>query len=664
MTATFQVLSFDVFDTTVTRLVGHPTSLFYLQGHCLRSRGEWRLGVADFARARIDAEARAREHDGRPEVSLEDIYRELAHAFDIDQRRQQEWMRLELQIEVELLRPVAGMVDRVRSARAELKRVLFVSDTYLSNVDLRSWLLTLGVATPTDRVWASSSAGATKASGELFQHVLRTEEIAPPSVLHVGDNVIADVRSPAALGIASEWFEAGTLTSRERQIEEFSSSTGGIASLMSGASRYVRLSMPTRSGDEQTLRDIAAQVAGPILSAYVLWVMYSAASLGISRLLFVARDGEILMRMAKEFARKLGMDFEMRYVYANRQVVNLASLERVDSAAIEWITDGLVGCDLAEILQRVGLTVAQIPPEALCEIPIAGPLGASALIAVHEMLSQPIVAKLVIKSARESRVRTRRYFESVGLMDDAPAAIIDIGWKGRVFKSLANLIGAKPAAKHTAFYFGLFDRPSVEPPLPQRAYLFDVNGRATVGSGYDILCLPQVMEIFTQAAHGQVLGIGQGKDGFVPILASPNNDVGPKWRVEYFQNCVAAFAEALAIDPRWCEALPDLRPMCERLLRSFTSSPTLAEAGMIGNFCYRDGQNGAAAKFAEPYRISEVIRQIHSRQSVRQGRNQWDAGSAALTDPAVMKAMKLAKRASHRIFRMRGQLSAAARFGR
>ena len=70
--------SFDVFDTLLTRAVGAPTSVFVLLGRLLCERLIVAISPQDFARKRVEAEAKARRKSGRGEVSLETIYRELA----------------------------------------------------------------------------------------------------------------------------------------------------------------------------------------------------------------------------------------------------------------------------------------------------------------------------------------------------------------------------------------------------------------------------------------------------------------------------------------------------------------------------------------------------------------------------------------------------------
>jgi hypothetical protein len=59
----------------------------------------------------------------------------------------------------------------------------------------------------------------------------------------------------------------------EKILESYTWSTGGLSALMAGASRMARLSIPSRSAEEAAIRDVAAGVVAPVLTAYVLWIL-------------------------------------------------------------------------------------------------------------------------------------------------------------------------------------------------------------------------------------------------------------------------------------------------------------------------------------------------------------------------------------------------------
>ena len=636
------VRSYDVFDTSVTRLVGEPTSLFLLQGRMLVLDGTWPGAPSDYADARVVAEARARTNVLSQEVSLEDIFRELAFAHAVDEPRWRRWAEIELELERALLVVVPSTVEQLRTDRLAGHPVRFVSDTYLPNIDLRRWLVELGVASPGDALWASSAAHVTKSTGDLFTAMLRTEPFDVATALHIGDNVHSDVSGAARHGIPSRHSAECALTDEERAMEGFSVGTTGMSSLLAGASRASRLSLPA-TASRRAARDLALQVAGPVLSAWILWIFERAAALGLRRLFFVARDGEVLLRMARPLAERLGLEFDMQYVYANRQVVNLAGLDWRDAPTASWIVEGAHAATLAEVLSRVELSVDDLPRGLRDSVPGSGRLGPGGAERAASLFQDEAVRALVAERAAKAKARAKAYFQHVGLMDDVPGALIDVGWKGRVFAALRRVIGPPAAFRQTALYFGLFERPADVPAAAQHAFMFDACGNGHRGVGRDIPVLPNLVEIFTQATHGQVLSVGTEQNHFQPSLASDGNDVGPHWDVEWFQRCLTHYAQSLAVDPRWTDLRADLRPVCDRLLRGLALRPSVEQASCLGGFRYVDGPTGPGDPFAEPDTWQDVVTTLLGAPAA--GSNvSWPAGSLALTPTAVRTALKAARR--------------------
>lgn len=649
---TARVRSFDVFDTSLTRLVGHPSSAFLLLGLRLANRGVWRLDAGQFADLRVQAEHRARVNSGRQEICLDDIYSEFGHASNCTRAELEQMMEAEIELEELLLVPVPGTQARLDCSRNEGATILFVSDTYHSGAILKRWLERHGLYRSGDRIWASCDTGTTKASGALYRDLVQHEGLRARDVHHFGDNKEVDERGARDAGMRSEWFKAGCLTAKECLMEQHARSTAGAASLMAGASRYVRLAaLATReSGDQGTLRRIAAETAGPVLTSFLVWALQRCSALGVRSVLFAARDGQVLMRMAKPIASKLGLEFDMQYVYANRQLVNLAGLRALDDDALDWITAGAAMTSFKEFLQRVGLTLADVGDESpQLVLPVDGPVGFANLGALRAFMLRESVASRILASASLRRNQVVDYFSTVGLLGDVPCAIVDIGWRGRVFKSIASAIGVDAADKHVALYFGLVERPDPLPPGRQEAYLFDKQGSLSVGGGHRMEGLTAALEVFTQATHGQVLGIERHHDGFRPVLASASNDVGPVWDVPYFQDRLVEFAEAIAVDGCVARAGGDLRPMCRDLLQTLLRAPTPDEARVFGSFCFTDGPNDAASKpLAVPLTVSDVWATFRHRRLPNKTYNWWQDGALMLTRPSTRMildvALRLAKR--------------------
>lgn len=641
------IASFDVFDTCLIRLVGRPESLFLLLGASLRKMNIWPETNGEFAFARQEAERRARRNRRSQEVQLSDIYAEMAHMFALTHELINQIETAECALESILLRPVAPAAQLVADARQQGKRVAYISDTYFPPPLLEDWLTRHGFLAPQqgDQIVASCVEGATKASGDIFPKLLSQWLMAPSQLQHTGDNEQSDVRIPARLGVMVRHFTSTYLSRYEREMECHAAGTGGLASIFAGTSRYLRVcKLPAEAqGALATQAELACQVAAPVLAAFVLWVLRRAKHLGLRRLLFVSRDGQVMLRIARPIAAKLGMTIEMDYLYAGRQVVNLGGLHQVDAAAIEWITESAANISTEELLKRVDLN-SQDLASLIQAYGLNNPdmKGRTRIEAIRRFLMDPQVTALILASAQRRRSLLKDYYSHCGLMSGESVGIVDIGWKGRVFKAIAEIIGSEAAALHTSFYFGLFRRPDPAPAGRMEAFIFDTWPERNLGAARDLPIIANLMEIFCQADHGQVMSVEPDVGGYQPILRNQENYCGAHWDVSLQQKLLEDFARELPVE--FVGAIDsDLRAMCHNLLDLLLNRPTRGEAVLLGSFPYNDDQNGAVMHpLVVGYRIRDLRRAFVSGEWPELSTPWWLAGARRLTHPLLLRGIYVA----------------------
>ena len=202
------IISLDCFDTLVWREVMAPTDAFYRLSEYPRFQ---KLGLT--VRSRISGESAARSarqlRDAKHEVSLDEIYRHTVPNAADDEITQ--LVADELALEKEICFAFAPMLSLVRRAKAAGKRVIIVSDTYFDEQQLGELIAAaLGVASLNgliDQVFCSSRFGVSKFNG-LFADVLRELNVDASDILHIGDNVAADVAGASKSGIQGVHFSA------------------------------------------------------------------------------------------------------------------------------------------------------------------------------------------------------------------------------------------------------------------------------------------------------------------------------------------------------------------------------------------------------------------------------------------------------------------------
>lgn len=279
------VVSFDVFDTLVLRPFVDPKDVFSLI--------EVQLNRPGFRNHRIRAEKEARaeslEKSGGEsyEVSLRDIYEkfDFVDGIDIEQG-----MEVEMQVELKYVRPNPYMVDALYAVVALGKRVVFVSDMYMSSDQIRLLLSAaeINVEAP---IFVSSEHGVSKRHGGLYDIVTAhfDSEAEGLEYIHIGDNWTPDVEMPTTRGWKSVYYDNvharhGAPWVKHGDVIR-SHATQGLVDVRFG---NVDVGLGATGLNYYSL---GYRYSGPIVLAFAQWIARRAEEKGLDQVVFLARDG-------------------------------------------------------------------------------------------------------------------------------------------------------------------------------------------------------------------------------------------------------------------------------------------------------------------------------------------------------------------------------------
>lgn len=582
---------FDLFDTLLTRALWRPEDAFLLLGERLRDAGLLDIEPAAFATLRAAAEAQLRRDPEREEVALPAIHAALAPAFGWDAARRDAALALEIATEEALIRPVAANAARLARLRDAGAEVAVVSDTPLDRAALARLLRRAGIAVPERRIFASATEGATKRSGRLFAVVAAATGVAPRDMRHRGDHAEADVATPRRLGIAAEQDRLATPTRHEAMLHAATAAHPPLLrSLLAGAARAARLGAETQDDHARILRAVGAGVAGPLLTGFVLWVLAEARAMGVARLHFVARDGQVLLRIAEVLLARLGWPIECRYLLGSRQAWHLPTLREVDAAALGWLAADAGREPLAGVLARAELDPGEIAG-ALARHGLGALDRPAPAARLHTLLRDPEVAPRIRATAATRRHAALGYLRQEGVLTEAPVTMVDLGWHGRLQGSLQKLAALAPGGgpRHvTGLYLALRSRPAGTAPARMRAFLDAPRALHLLN--------PVLLELFCAADHGTVRGYREASpDRFEAELAAAVDHRTVAWGLPALQDGILAFAREAAAAMALAEATPEawialLRDGGLAACDAFRREPDAAEAEAFGAFPHADGQ--------------------------------------------------------------------------
>jgi len=597
MAGTVSLLSLDVFDTLLTRVYARPADIFTEIAQALAAAALLPGRPGEWIQRRLAIEARM-WRDGSRAVTLEAIYAALGEQDGWSEEQIGRAMAIEIETELAAHAAVPALRSRIKAWRRSGGNVAFVSDMYLPGLALRRSLQRHGWIEPGDHLFVSGDCQATKAGGRMFSLVMEHTGVAAHAITHIGDNQRADVVIPQRLGMNAEHFANVALNRFELRAAGAGGAAAHAASLYAGCMRLARLDRPDAAvgADTSSRRDaiwrIGTGVAGPVLTAFALWVLERAAALGVRRLYFLARDGQILYRISQTLDAQRRYGIELRYLYASRQAWHPPAIVRLDDSDFDWLFDGAAGGPtLNQVASRLTVpsdllattcttrTGARLDPDA--------PLQPADIARLQRALASAPLRDIVLERSGAVREEALGYLRQEGLFEQVPYALVDIGWNGRLQRSLGKMLAAasdRPTPGTLGFYFGLWQKARACAEDRMEGFFHDPDRS---GAHRRPLCNGPLLEQFTEADHGTTLGYRHSGTRWRPVLKEERNTAAIEWGLEIQHEAILAFAGHVQAHflPR-VAAMPEnfLESLSENLLDEFLFRPDLAEANTYGSF--------------------------------------------------------------------------------
>ncbi len=644
--------SFDVFDTLVARIYVRPTELFSHLGRDLLGRGAPPAMVDALARARIAAEARARSAARRrraDDVRFEEIYREFARDA-VFGAYADEAARREIALEIASVVPIRAGVQAVEERRRSGSRVVFVTDMYLPSAVIVAILRQAGIDAEEGDVYVSGSVGLSKYRGRLYDHVASKEQVDPRDCLHVGDRPKPDVRRARQHG-----WQAGLFRASQPNRFETASAAGSVGARAAGISRASRLRCLSGSAEVAAM---VADVAGPLVCAFVAELLRDASSRGIDTLYFVSRDGQVLLRAARALqARGAGAGIELRYMHGSRQAWFLPSVIEGSAAEIDWALLPGMAMTPASALRRLELrtdaVVQALGRLGLDEADIDRPLPGARRAAFLDLLVAPPIRDLLLARAHARRELMVLYLRQQGFADPGRrSALVDVGWELRAQKALRSVLRAAGMNRDLrGYYLGVAaSHVPLEGAGPARAFIgasgaaVDALLRADWFFRHEFVQL--VEHAFVAADHPSVTGYRLDGEQVVPTFA--NEAVHPR-RVEFVRSLhqeISAYATLAGERLDGLLDTPEFRSWVADNLQAYCSRPSAGEARAVGWLATNAEQGhdpSRSARLAAPMTLGDLWRMARheiggAEERFHSPSFSWTAGSLALSPRHVRAA--------------------------
>jgi glycosyltransferase involved in cell wall biosynthesis/FMN phosphatase YigB (HAD superfamily) len=601
------VLSLDVFDTALLRLVKRPGDVFVT----MEPEVERLLGITgtSFAQARRAAEIRARQHyakDDNAEVTHRQIYEMFSELSGVASQVSDQIRALEIATERQLCYANPVILALYQEMIQKGGRVVFVSDMYLPDEVVRE-LLRLNGFEKGD-VFVSASRGKTKQSGALFREVLDSLGCAPALLFHMGDNAQSDFSQPQAMGIpalhvgADDW--GGSVYSDQHVSQSGTVATEGLSSLCTGLARRhaYRAGQVGQSAGTMSLWDkIGYEIAGPLMYSFVQWIHQQARQQGIETLFFLSRDGYYLEQAFRKCSQKWGVARTSVYMYSSRRLLNIARIQELDEPSLAFLLSPNPDLRVRDVGERIGLErglYAEAVEQAGMRLDqvitshhgaFVDPATQGKLRALLQRLEAPILAL-----AAGERQKLQSYFHDIGF-SPGPIAIVDLGWQASSIRSLQELLNLDGGDfRLRGYYFGTWKlaQPALDAGCLIDSFFFHLD-KPEPRAHLTAEC-PEMVEHFFTAPHPTVVGLNKEGSRWNPVYGG--------WEMtEAQRHCMARMSasalrfvdDMLGLHPTLGEQPPPFSYL-ESVLERILLDPRGTEQEELGLLPHRDSFGGSS----------------------------------------------------------------------
>lgn len=433
----FDVISFDIFDTLITRAVYMPDDVFRL----METRLKKEYGIdCDYLALRKRAEALAWNKKGAY-TNIDDIYECLPSVMNISAEEAMQFKQMEIDLEMALCLPRRDMLEIFNYLKSCGKKIVLISDMYLTREIISRMLAKCGYEGYSD-IWISCERGTRKDGNTIWNDFY--DIYSTVKTVHVGDNPHSDIQT--VIDRHKESFfviNPRTAFKMSRYYTDFEPYINGslteriLLGMFVNAGIYNSPFCQKLNGEPDISRyaDMGYSAFGPLFTVFSLWLNTVTEKDNV--LMFLAREGYIFERLYNNVFEH-NPDKKRRSVYflSSRRAASVAAIRNEED--IRSILAQYYRGSLSNLLKsRLGIEI--YPDIADRDVAMADDLDS-----VMDSL-KPHFDDIYARAEKE-RSAYKKYIEELGIEDEG--VVVDVGYSGTIQFYLAKLRENKQAGAY------------------------------------------------------------------------------------------------------------------------------------------------------------------------------------------------------------------------
>ncbi len=354
------LISFDIFDTLVSRKVLHPFDVFLLVENEINKKYKQNY---KFSTIRLESEIEC-QYANPNLFSLDDIYLKIKKKLKISKKILLKIKSMEIKFEKKLLTPRKDVIKLFRYAINKKKTVLLLSDMHLRSRILRKILTTFNV-THYNNIFVSCDLKKSKINGNMYREIIKNYNNVSKH-LHIGDDIVSDIHKAKSFKIKTAYLPSPRKllsTSSINGINKFSfNSTNKLALGLIANKIFNNPFVKLRKNNKPIIEDFdifGYFFYGPLVFYYLIWLINHSNKLKINKIFFCAREGYFLLKLFNLIKLRLSLKniAEGIYFITSRRMATVPAIFNNDDILHSFYVHRFYGIFSDLLSERFGISI-------------------------------------------------------------------------------------------------------------------------------------------------------------------------------------------------------------------------------------------------------------------------------------------------------------------
>ena len=326
--AGYDLISFDIFDTLITRCVYKPHDLYRL----LQQKAKRMYGIdINFYEIRIDAEKKAWKKY-KEFTSIHNIYEEFEKITALTHDQISSLKQLEIDLELSVCVPRKDMLTIFNYLKKKNKKIVLISDMYLTSEIINQLLIKCGYRGNFD-IWVSCEKGGRKDNNTIWP--LFFEVFGAYRTIHVGDNLRSDIQILKDQGkeaffvmSSATIFKLSCHYNVFRDYMNDSIENSLVLGFLVNAGLYNSPFLKNRAPKPsiESFKDFGFMIFGPLFTQFIHALDMNSNPEEV--FLFLSREGYFLEKLYEQYCLSLGKKANRHYyLLASRRAVSVPAIK-------------------------------------------------------------------------------------------------------------------------------------------------------------------------------------------------------------------------------------------------------------------------------------------------------------------------------------------------